>query len=57
MFFKITVLKYCAIFAEKQLRWSLFLIKLQTFIKKRLQHKCFPMNAAIFTGKHLGWSL
>ena len=36
-------LKNLAIFTEKHLCWSLFLIK---FIKKRLQYRCFPMNMA-----------
>ena len=35
------VLKNLAIFAGKRLCWSPFLIK---FIKKRLQHRCFPVN-------------
>ena len=40
-----------AIFTVNQLCWRLFLIKLQTlnqcnFIKKRLQHRCFPANIA-----------
>ena len=39
MFLKIDVLKNFAIFTGKQLRWSLYLIKLQAF-------KCFPMNIA-----------
>ena len=38
-------LKYFAIFTGKDLRWSLFLIK---FIKKNLQHRCFPVNMARF---------
>ena len=50
------VLKSFAIFTEKLLSWSLFLIKLQVFrlaslqvyifIKMRLQHRCFPLNIA-----------
>ena len=32
-------------FQMKQLFWGLFLIK---FIKKRLQHRCFPVNFAKF---------
>ena len=53
MFFKIGVLRNFAIFTVKQLCWSLFLIKLQdrsscNFIKKRLQHRCFPVNTANF---------
>ena len=39
------VLKNFIIFRVKHLCWSLFLIKLQAckFIKKRLQHWCFPL--------------
>ena len=37
MFFSIDVLKIFAIFTGKNLRWSLFLIKLQAF-------RCFPMK-------------
>ena len=59
MFSKISVLKYFAIFTGKHLCWSLFLIKLSlfnkvaglkpgSFIKKRLQHRCFPLNIAKF---------
>ena len=38
---------------KKNLCWSLFLIKLQAFkpalvLKKRLQHKCFPVNIVKF---------
>ena len=51
MFFKIGVLKNFAIFIGKHLQWSLFLIKLLerprkvcNFIKKRFQHRCFPVN-------------
>ena len=49
MFFKIDFLRNFAIFTEKHLRVSLFLIK-QTcnFIKKRFQYKCFPVNIAKF---------
>ena len=44
MFFKIGVLGNSANFLGKHLCWSLFLIKFQAynFIKKRLQHRCFP---------------
>ena len=50
---KKAVLKNFAIFTEKHLRWSLFLNKnvgLQSwnFIKKRLQHRFFPVNIAKF---------
>ena len=31
--------------SQYHLRWSLFLIKLQAY-KKRLQHRCFPVNIA-----------
>ena len=39
-----------AIWTGKQLSRSFFLIKLQAcnFIKKRLQHRCFPVNIAKF---------
>ena len=53
VFNKKAVLKNFAIFTEKHLRWSLFLNKnvgLQSwnFIKKRLQHRFFPVNIAKF---------
>ena len=46
MLFTIGVLKNFANFTEKHLCWSLFLMKLETcnFMKKRLQHSCFPVN-------------
>ena len=48
MFFKIVVLKVLSNFTRKHYCWSLFLTKLQAwacnFIKKRLQHKGFPLN-------------
>ena len=48
MFFKISVLKNFANFTGKHLRWSIFLIKLQALacnvIKKRPQHRCFPVK-------------
>ena len=52
-FFKIGVLKYFAIFTGKPLCWNLVLIKMQalrpaTLLKKRLQHRCFPVNIGIF---------
>ena len=47
MFFKIGVLENFAIFTGKYLCWSLLLIKLQVF-KKRLQHRCIPVNIAKF---------
>ena len=48
-----------AIFIGKRLCWNLFLIN---FIKKRLQHRCFPMNIAKLLRKgffieHLQWLL
>ena len=50
IFFKIGVLKNFAIFPGKHLCWSLFNkvvgLKACSFIKKRLQHSCFPMNIA-----------
>ena len=53
VFNKKAVHKNLAIFTEKHLRWSLFLNKnvgLQSwnFIKKRLQHRFFPVNIAKF---------
>ena len=42
LFLKILgILKYFTNFTGKYLCWSLFLIE---FSKKRLQHKCFPLN-------------
>ena len=41
IFFKIGVLKNFAILTEKHLCWRLFL-------KKGLQHRCFPVNIAKF---------
>ena len=41
MFFKIGVLKHFANFTGKHLCWSLF-------FKKRLWHRCFPVNFAKF---------
>ena len=43
MFYKIDALKNLAIFIGKHLCWRFFLIN---FIKKRLQHRCFPVNIA-----------
>ena len=43
MFCKIDALKNLAIFTGKDLCWRFFLIN---FIKKRLQHRCFPVNIA-----------
>ena len=46
------VLKNLAIFTGKYLCWSLFFNKMQAFsrnfIKKKLQHRCFPVNIAKF---------
>ena len=54
-YFKKAVLKYFGIFTGKHLCWSLILIKLRackfkacTFIKKRLQHSCSPVNISKF---------
>ena len=46
MLFKIGVLKNFANVTGKQLCWSLFLITLQAFnfIRKRLEHRCFPVE-------------
>ena len=49
--FKIGVLKRFANFTGKHRRWSLFLNNLQAscnFVKKRLQHRSFPVNFAKF---------
>ena len=59
MFFKIGVLKNFIIFTGKHLWCSLFL---SHFIKKRLQHSCFPVNIAKFlrtnfSTEHLRWLL
>ena len=43
MFYKIDALKNLAIFTGKHLCWRFFLIN---SIKKRLQHRCFPVNIA-----------
>ena len=52
VFCKKAVLKYFAKFTEKELCWSLFLIKSQAFspagLLKRLQHRCFPVYIANF---------
>ena len=53
IFFKIAILEKFAIFTGKHLCRSLFLIKLQALdlqldLKKRIQHRCFPMNNAKF---------
>ena len=51
MFFKIAVLKNFANSTGKHLCWRYFLIKLQSWkdsIKKRLQHRSFPVKFAKF---------
>ena len=53
MFFKISVLKNFANFILKHLWWSFLLkkvaaLKARNFIKKKLQHRCFPVYIAKF---------
>ena len=63
MYFKLGALKNFAIFTGKHLCWSLFLLRIVfiiiifffikilffiNFIKKRLQHHCFPVSIANF---------
>ena len=53
VFCKKGVLKNCAIFTGKQQRWSPFFNKVPglssaTLLKKRLQHRCFPVNITEF---------
>ena len=43
MFYKIDAFKNLAIFTGKYLCWSFVIIN---FIKKILQHRCFPVNIA-----------
>ena len=54
---KIDVLKNFANFTGKHLFWSLFLIvadlKACSFIKKRLQHRCFPVKFHKFLKTHI----
>ena len=67
MFFKIGVLKNLAYLTTKHLCWSLFFNKVAglqeiNFIKKRYQHKCFPVEIGKFLRtpfftKHLRWLL
>ena len=67
LFFKISALKNFAIFTRKHLFWSLFFnkvadLKVCNFIKKRLQHRRFPVNIARFSRtafftEHLRWLL
>ena len=65
MFFKIGVIINFPIFRRKHLCWSLILIKLQdwwpaTLLKKRPQHRCFPVHITkclrkTFFMEHLWW--
>ena len=49
VFFKIVILKNFAILKGKHLCWSVILtLHFFNFIKKRLQHVCFPVNIAKF---------
>ena len=49
MFLKIGILKNIAIFTGKHLCWSIInKVLFNKFIKKRLQHRCFPVNIANF---------
>ena len=63
MFRKKGVLKNLANFTGKHLCWSLFLTKFLTnFIKKTLQHSCFPVKfakflRAPFSTEHIRWLL
>ena len=64
MFFKVGTLKSYALFTEKHLHRSLFIIKFQAcnFIKKKLQLRCFLVNIAQFLRtaffiEHLRWLL
>ena len=67
MFFKIGALKNFLILTRKHLCWSLFLnkvsgLRLATLTKKRLRHRCFPVNIAKFSRavcfiEHLWWLL
>ena len=64
MFFEISFLKYFAIFTRKHLRWSLSIFDkfTENSTKKRLRHRCFPVNIAKFLRaaffiKHLRWLL
>ena len=47
-FYKKAVLESFAIFTRNHQCWSFFLIKASNFFKKRLQHRCFPVNIAQF---------
>ena len=51
VFFKIGTLKNFAILTGKHLCWSVFFNKVAVFatlLKKRLQHRCFPVNIPNF---------
>ena len=49
LLWKLTVLKIFAIFTGKHLRWCFFSdLQACNFIKKRLQHRCFPVNIGTF---------
>ena len=49
VFYKKGVLKNFANFTGKQLCWNLFLnLKTCNFIKKRFQHRCFPVKFVEF---------
>ena len=50
VFRKKGVLKHFPIFTRKHLCWSLFLVFGVNFIKKRLQHRYFPVNITNFLG-------
>ena len=51
VFRKKGVLKNFAIFTRKHLCWSLFDVFGVNFIKRRLQHRCFPVNITKFLRK------
>ena len=60
MFCKKGVLRNFANFTGKHLCQSLFFSKVATLLKKRLWHRCFPVNFAKFLRtpfftKHLQW--
>ena len=62
LFWKKSVRRNFTKFPGKHLRQSLFLIKLQPLLKKRLWHWCFPVNFAKFLRtpfftEHLWWLL
>ena len=52
VFYQKNVFENVLIFTEKHLCWSLFNkvagLQCRSFIKKRLQHSCFPVNIAKF---------